>query len=293
MASPPPSPAQSPTCPNCGSENKANAKFCGRCGAKLGIQGSTPIAPATVSPAPVTPAVSHLSPSASFPLYSVPVRLTEDGIKSQGETAKVGLFELIGKRTLVGKKPEQFIALESMVWTNRVYVRVHGVYSSTYVVNEVFPLPVGDETIEVEVVGLSKITPKKGTFKLATKLRKTNSAESTVYYDERMEEVQVQLPSKADLQPVRTVRPPLTVEGLQEVLATTLDWAKKDLQAKLGKLPVEDAVIEKEGLDLSEHEIILVPYCILTYVNSKTGEKRTLTFDSLTGSLVPSPVATK
>ena len=298
MASPPPSPAQFLACPNCGSENKTNAKFCGRCGAKLRLPGSTPVTPVPVTPVPVTPVpvtpvVSPPSPSASIPLFTVPVRLTEDGIRSQGEAAKVALFRLTGKRTLVGKKPEQYIVLESMVWTNRVYVRVHGVYSSTYVVDAVFPLSVGEETVEVEIPGLDKRAPEKGTLKLAAKLRKTNRTESTAYYDERIEEVQVQLPPRTGLQPLRTVRPPLTVEDLQKVLATTLDWAKKDLQARIGKPQVSDAIIEKEDLDLSDHEIILVPYCVLTYVNSKTGEKHTLTFDSLTGSLAPSPVATK
>ena len=77
---------------------------------------------------------------------------------------------------------------------------------------------------------------------------------------------------------------------MKELLETTLDWAKKELQVKIGKLPVGGATIEKENLDLSDHEIIVVPYCSLTYVNSKTGEKKGLTFDSLRGSLIPSLV---
>ena len=99
----------------------------------------------------------------SLPLFTVPVNITEDDIRSQGEAAKVSLFGLVGKRTLIGKKPEEYIMLESMVWTDKVYVRVHGVYSSTYVVDAVYPLDVGEDTIEVEVAGPNKLAPQKGT----------------------------------------------------------------------------------------------------------------------------------
>jgi len=269
------------TCPTCSTANVAEAKFCERCGTKLGSQPNTSTSPST----------QQTAPSASLPLFSVPVRLTEDAIRSQGEAAKVGLFGLVGKRTIIGQKPEQYIVLESMEWANRVYVRVHGVYTSRYLVDAYFPLNVGEDTIEVEVTGANKLAPVKGTLKLPAKLRKVSKSESTACYDERVEEVQIQLPPKAALKPLRTVQPPLRVDGLQTLLLTTLDWAKKGMQIKIGKPQATDAVIEEENLDLSDHEVILVPYCTLTFVNSKTGERRRIVYDSLQNNF-SGPIAT-
>jgi hypothetical protein len=231
--------------------------------------------------------------SASLPLYSVPVSQSDDAIRSQGEKAKVALFGLVGKRTLIGKKPEEYIALESMVWTDRVYVRVHGIYTSTYTVDVTFPLAVGDETVEVEVAGPNKLVPLKGTLELPTRLRKILRSERTSCYDETAEEVQVQLPPKAGLTAQRAVRPPLTPEGVQKLLDTTLVWAKKALRADTQKLQAEGARIEKEGVDFLDYEVILVPYCFLTYVNSKTGERKGLTFDSLRAALLASAVVAR
>ncbi len=250
------------------------------------VQTPSMVSSETMAPSGIPP----LAPSGALPLFAVPVKLSDDTLRAQGEAAKVGLFGLVGKRTLIGKKPEQYIALESMAWANRTYVRVHGVYASTYTVDAVFPFAVGDETIEVEVSGVNKFTPDKGTLKLAAKLRKVNRKEGTVYYDERVEEVQIQLPPKADLQPLRTVQPPLKVEDLQKLLMTTLDWAKKGFQIRIGQPVANAAVIEEENLDLSDHEIILAPYCTLVYLNSKNGERRSLTFDPLRGALSPSQV---
>jgi hypothetical protein len=273
-----PSP-QSLACPNCGTTNLADAKFCERCGTKLGTQPKPPIPPTIPSL------------SVSLPLFAVPPKLTEDSIRSQGEATKVGLFGLTGKRTIIGKKPEEYIVLESMDWANRVYVRVHGVYTSRYLVDVYFPLTVGEDTIEVEVPGANRMAPVKGTLKLAAKLRKVSRTESTFYYDERVEEVQIQLPPKTELQPLRTVQPPLRVDDLQKLLLTTLDWAKKGMQIKMGKPQGNDAVIEEENLDLSDHEVILVPYCTLTFFNSKTGERKKLVYDSLQNSF-STPFAT-
>ena len=266
---------QSLTCPNCRSVNPAGSMFCEKCGTKLAAKPSAPVA-STVPPVASFP---------SLPIFTVPVRLTEDSIRSQGEATKVGLFGLVGKRTIIGQKPEQYIVLESMDWANRVYVRVHGVYTSRYLVDAYFPLTVGEDTIEVEVPGANRLAPVKGTLKLTAKLRKVGRGESTVYYDERAEEVQIQLPPKADLQPLRTVQPPLRVDDLQKLLLTTLDWAKKGMQIKIGKPQVNHMVIEEENLDLSDHEVILVPYCTLTYINSKTGERRKMVYDSLQNSI--------
>ncbi len=271
---------QSVICPSCGTANLAGAKFCKRCGTATGAQVTRPISPSVLPPAQ----------SASLPLFAVPTKITEDNIRSQGEASKVHLFGLVGKRTLIGKKPQEYVVLESMVWANRVYVRVHGIYTSRYIVDAIFPLTVGEETIEVEVAGANKFAPENGTLKLAARLRRVTRKESTVYYDNRIEEVQIQLPPKAELQPLRTAQPPLTVEGLQNVLMTTLNWAKKGLQIRIGQRPAVDAVMEEENLDLSDHEIILVPYCTLTYVNSKTGERRSLVFDALRNSLSTVPV---
>ena len=262
---------QSLTCPNCRNVNPAGSMFCEKCGTKLAAKPSTPVA-STIPPVTSFP---------SLPLFTVPVRLTEDSIRSLGEATKVGLFGLVGKRTIIGQKPEQYIVLESMDWANRVYVRVHGVYTSRYLVDAYFPLTVGEDTIEVEVPGANRLAPVKGTLKLAAKLRKVGRTESTVYYDERAEEVQIQLPPKTDLRPLRTVQPPLRVDDLQKLLLTTLDWAKKGMQIKIGKPQASQIVMEEENLDLSDHEVILVPYCTLTYINSKTGERRKLVYDSL------------
>ena len=255
--------------------------FCEKCGTKLAAKPGAPVAYTT---RPVTSLPS-------LPLFSVPVRLNEGSIRSQGDATKVSLFALVGKRTIVGKKPEQYIVLESMEWTNRIYVRVHGVYTSRYLVDAYFPLTVGEDTIEVEVPGANRLAPVKGTLKLAAKLRKVGRGESTVCYDERAEEVQIQLPPKADLQSLRTVQPPLRVDDLQRLLLTTLDWAKKEMQTKIGKPQASHMVVEEENLDLSDHEVILVPYCTLTYINSKTGERRKLVYDSL-GNNFSTPLAT-
>ena len=283
-------------------QNLPDAKFCEKCGAKLSAPVPSiakavrpPEAPGPSSaPEPSQPAAgsaSRVEETSELPLYSIPVKLSDEGIRAEGEKAKVSLFGLAGKRTLVGKKPEEFIVLESMSWTNQVYVRVHGVYTSTYILERVFPLAVGEDTIEVEVEGPNTVIPEKGTLSLHTHLRKTNRQEATTYYDGRGEEVQVELPPKSELKPQRTVHAPLTIENVQKLLDETLEWAKRHLMANMAKLTAEGARVEKENLDLSDHEVILVPYCVLTYVNGKTNEKRSITYDSLTGKLLPSAVA--
>ena len=274
-------------CPNCGTQNSSEASFCAKCGTKLLSQVflmAQPVQPAGNS-------IPHVEETSDIPLYSFPVKLSDEELRAEGEKAKTALFGLAGKRTLVGKKPEEYVTLESMTWADHVYIRVHGVYTSTYVVHRVFPLAVGEDTIEVEVEGPNILTPEKGTLNLRTHLRKTNRQEATTIYDERGEEVQVKLPPKTALKHLRTVHEPLTVDHVLKLLDTTLEWAKKHLTANMAKLTAEGATVEKEKLDLSDHEVILAPYCVLTYLDTKTREKKSLTFDSLTGKLLPSTVA--
>jgi hypothetical protein len=241
----------------------------------------------------VTASVPHVEGTPGLPLYSIPVKLSDENIRAEAEKMKASLFGLAGKRTLVGKKPEEYIVLESMSWANRLYIRVHGVYTSTYMVESVFPLAVGEDTVEVEVEGPNTLTVEGGTLNLHTHLRKKSRQEDTTYYDERGEEVQMQLPPKSELKPQRTVHEPLTVEQVQGLLDSTLDWAKRHLTASVAKLAAQGATIEKENLDLSDHEVILVPYCSLVYHNKKTGEKKGLTYDSLTERLLPSTIVTR
>jgi hypothetical protein len=293
---------QMPQCPKCGMQNISDARFCERCGTKLSGKVSptaqsvrpSPEAKPVQAAEPSQPAgysIPHVEETSEIPLYSIPVKLSDESLRAEGEKAKAALFGLAGKRTLVGKKPEEYVILESMAWADHVYIRVHGVYTSTYVVHRVFPLAVGEETIEVEVEGPNLLIPEKGTLNLRTHLRKTYRQEATTYYDERGEEVQVELPPKSELKHQRTVHEPLTVEHVLKLLDTTLEWAKRHLTANMTKLTAEGATVEKEKLDLSDHEVILVPYCVLTYVDTKTKEKKSLTFDSLTGKLLPSTVA--
>ena len=276
-------------CPKCGAQNASEASFCAKCGTKLPAQVSPTIQPAQPAAYPI-PRVEETS---DIPLYSTPVKLSDDKLRTEGEKAKKTLFGLAGKRTLVGKKPEEYVTLESMTWGDHVHIRVHGVYTSTYVVPKIYPLAVGEDTIEVEVEGPYPLTPEKGNLNLRTHLRKTSRQEATTYYDERGEEVQVQLPPKTDLKPQRTVHAPLTLEHVQKLLDTTLEWAKKGLTANMAKLTAEGAIVERENLDLSDHEVILVPYCTLIYHNTKTGERKGLTYDSLSGKLLPSTIGTR
>jgi len=294
-------------CPKCGLRNLSDASFCEKCGTKLSapvpptVQMVQAVGPVEVrapvrSPEPsqlVITSTPHIEGTSEIPLYSVSVKLSDENIRAEGEKLKASLFGLAGKRTLVGKKPEEYIALESMTWANQVYIRVHGIYTSTYVVASVFPLAVGGETIEVEVEGPNTLPVTNGTLNLRTRLRKTNRQEATTYYDERGEEVQIQLPPKSELKPQRTVHAPLTVEHVQGLLDTTLGWAKRHLMANMAGLTAGGATIEKENLDLSDHEVILAPYCSLVYHNTKKGERKGLTYDSLSEKLVPSSLVTR
>jgi len=58
--------------------------------------------------------------------------------------------------------------------------------------------------------------------------------------------------------------------------------------ANMAGLTTGSTTIEKENLDLSDHEVILAPHCSLVYHNTKTGERKGLTYDSLTERLLPS-----
>lgn len=291
-------------CPRCGIQNLPDARFCEKCGTLLSAPvaqtvqavGSHEVRAPVRSPEQsqqLTSSTPHVEGTSGLPLYSIPVKLSDENIRAEGEMAKASLFGLAGKRTFVGKRPEEYIVLESISWANQIYVRMHGVYTSTYVVSSVFPLTVGEDTIEVEVAGPTKLTADKGTLILHARLRKTNRQEATSYYDERGEEVQIQLPAKPELKPQRTVHAPLTVEHVQELLDTTMEWAKRHLMASMSRLVAEGATIEQEKLDLSDHEIILVPNCTLVYHNTKTGERKSLTYDSLAGRLLPSSIVSK
>ena len=72
---------QSLTCLNCRNLNPEGSVFCEKCGAKLAAKPSTPVA-STAPPVTSFP---------SLPLFTVPVKLTVDSIRSQGEATKVGL----------------------------------------------------------------------------------------------------------------------------------------------------------------------------------------------------------
>jgi len=246
------------------------------------------VAQQPVHGAPTSPTLEPVWGTVSFPLFSVQSSLSEDEIRAQGEKGKLALFGLVGKRTILGPKPETFIVMESFAWVDRVYVRVHGVYSATYVVDRVFPLAVGEDTAEVEVEGSSKLTAERGNLNLRARLRKLSRGEAVSYYDARAEEVGIKLPPRSQLRPLRSVHPPLTVGGVQEVLDAALDWAEKGLRARMAGSLAEGAVVERESIDVSDHEVILAPYAVLTYLNTKSGERRSLTYDSLTNTLVPS-----
>ena len=283
--------ARATSCRKCGATNIPDATFCEICGAKLEpapVPSRQPPAAAVVQVVERAPQDSQqIAAGTSMPLYSVQVRSTDDAIRAMGEGNKLALFGLVGKRTLIGKKPEEYVVLESMTWGDRVYVRVHGVYTATYTVDVTYPLTVGEETVEVEVAGPNRLAPVKGTLELPARLRKFLRIERTSTYDDRAEEVQVQLPPKSDLKMLRTARPPLTNDGAQKLLDTTLEWARRIMRASATKAMARGAKVEKEELDLSDHEVILVPYCVLTYLNSKSGERKSLTFDSLGGVLLP------
>ena len=223
----------------------------------------------------------------TFALYSVDVSDTDESLRAKADKEKVALFGLAGKRTLVGTKPESYIVLESMQWTDRVYVRIHGIYSSKYVMDSSFPIAVGEETIEVEYGETSKASPEKGTLSLPLRLRKVFRKETTDVYDERGEVVPVQLPATSSLKPLRTVHPPLTIQHVESLLDATLQWSRKGLTGSMSKIVAKGAKIENEDINVSDHEVILAPYCVLTFHNSKTGERKSLTFDSLAGGLVP------
>ncbi len=297
-ASPPMTPpkSNSTVCPNCGTPNPQLAKFCEKCGAKLSAGALAPtvaLAPpihqpqrAKTAPAP-EPVMQPLAATASIPLFAVPLDKTQDEIMGRAEMSKVWLFGLAGKRTLLGQKPEEYIVLESTQWTDRAYVRVHGVYSVTFVVDRVYPLTVGDDTIEIEVEGSNRIPAEKGALNLRARLRKFNRGEVTYYYDSRGEQVNIQLPPRAQLRPLRTVHPPLTLGSVQELLDTVLDWAEKGVRASMAKAMAEGGVVEKDSVDLSDHEVILVPYGVLSFHNTKTGVRRTMTYDPLVGKLAP------
>lgn len=70
----------------------------------------------------------------------MPLRHTEDSAKTLGEANKLNLFGLASKRVLFGKKPEEYIVLQSLVRKERTYVRIHGIYSAEYLVAKTFPL---------------------------------------------------------------------------------------------------------------------------------------------------------
>jgi len=227
---------------------------------------------------------------APFPIFTIPVQ-SDDAVRSLGEKAKVDLFGLVGKRTLVGKKPEEYIALDSIVWKNKVYVRVRGIYSSTYFIDAVFPLKVGERTVEVEFSKDFKISAENGTASLKARLRNSIRIENVSYFDDRAEEVQIELPPKKELKRLRTVHSPLTVDGVQKLLDASLEWAKKNLRSQLDKVVAAKTTVEGEGFDVSDHEVILVPFCTLTYLNAKTSEKKGLVYDSLNQTMRPSSVA--
>lgn len=287
----------STACPQCGTPNLPAAKFCEKCGSQLFADA----VPATIAAAPISrppkqpakaakmpePVAQPLAATASVPLFKVPLPKSEDEIRARADMSKVWLFGLAGKRTLIGQKPEEYIVLESLVWTDRVYVRVHAVYSATFVVDRVFPLSVGEDTLEVEVEGPNRLPVEKGALNLRAKLRKFNNGEVTYHYDARAEQVSIQLPQRAQLQPLRTVHPPLTLGGVQELLETVLDWAEKGVRANMVQAMTQGGVVEKDSVDLSDHEVILAPYCVLTYHNTKTGERKSVTYDPLVGKLVP------
>src|SRR3990172_820579 len=123
-------------CSSCGSQVKAG-RFCEHCGAPLAENGAT-----------VQTQASQL------PLYTIPVGCTEEAARSLGEASKVALFGLTSKRPLFGKKPEEYIVHKNTARNEKIYVRIHGVYSAEYTVSKTFSLDVGQDAVKVEVAGV-------------------------------------------------------------------------------------------------------------------------------------------
>lgn len=277
-------------CPNCGSANSAGAKFCSSCGGKLSVLVTPPQAERAVQPAAPSPVPKTAPPplvvTASIPLFAVPVDKSEESIRVMAGAAKVRLFGLEGKRTYVGKKPEEYIKLESADWVERVYVRVHSVYSFTFAVDRVYPLAVGKNTVEAEIEGPGKLPVEGGALNLRVKLRDVVKGDNTTYFDSSGEEVSIQLPPKAQLKPLRTVHPPLTPQSVETLLDTVLKWEEKRVKERLGEALAQGGVKEREDVDLSDHEVVVAPYFVLAYQDTKTGERRRMSYDPLQGKLM-------
>ncbi len=254
-------------CSSCGSQVKAG-KFCEHCGAPLVENGAT-----------------VQTQASKLPLYTIPVGLTEEAAKSLGEASKVGLFGLASKRPLFGKKPEEYIVHKNTARNEKVFVRIHGVYSAEYTVSKTFSLDVGQDAVNVEVAGVGGFAPKAGAVEVAAKIRKAYRNEAVVVFNEKADEVNIQLPNPNTLEPCRTLSQALNNSDVKRLLDTTLTLAQKVLEFRIQKAPSTIGKIETENLDLSDNQIILAPYYVLTYENTKTGETKTLTVDAVKGTL--------
>lgn len=254
-------------CSSCGSQVKAG-RFCEHCGAPLAENGAT-----------VQTQASQL------PLYTIPVGCTEEAAKSLGEASKVALFGLTSKRPLFGKKPEEYIVHKNTARNEKIYVRIHGVYSAEYTVSKTFSLDVGQDAVKVEVAGVDGFAPKAGAVEVAAKIRKAYRNEAVVVFNEKADEVNIQLPNPNTLEPCRTIPQALNNSDIKRLLDTTLTLAQKVLEFRIQKAPSTIGKIETENLDLSDNQIVLSPYYVLTYENTKTGETKTLTIDAVKGTL--------